>query len=103
MKQCKCVKYHSPADIVDETHHILPLSWGGANTPDNQVLVCAQTHYTIHYILNAFVRAGQEVRRTGPDHKWPLFAFNYALEAWHQRDPNHPTPFWLPEGAITDE
>lgn len=91
---CGCVQHHSPPAIVIEMHHILPLSWGGTSTPANKVAVCAQTHYTIHFILNEFVRRNQIAPR---NRHWPPYAYALAVRAWDERIPEHPTPYWLPD------
>jgi HNH endonuclease len=49
--QC-AVHTHEAAEPL-ERHHMQPLSRGGPNTPDNLVLICANAHGNVHYLLTA--------------------------------------------------
>jgi hypothetical protein len=40
-----------PVDTYTETHHIIPKSLGGKNTPDNLVKLTAREHYICHLLL----------------------------------------------------
>lgn len=90
---CPCVKRHSPPAVVIEQHHVLPLSWGGPDTPANKVAICAQTHFTIHALLNQYVHTGDTPSR-GELNQFPPYARILAAQAWQQRIPGHPTPYW---------
>jgi len=34
-----------------ESHHVVPRSWGGTDSPDNLVLLTAREHYVAHHLL----------------------------------------------------
>jgi hypothetical protein len=81
--------------MVVETHHILPVSWGGADVVANKVRVCPNTHYGAHALLNEYVHHGA----TPPPTILTLYtkpAQLLASLAWSQRQPGHPTPYWTP-------
>lgn len=90
-ESCPCSTSHRPAALVLENHHVLPLSWGGADSPANRVRICAQAHYNTHAMLNRFVHAGAPVPRAAG---WPRFSYTLAMQAWARRIPGHPTPYW---------
>ena len=43
---------NSSVDGYYETHHIIPRSEGGKNTPDNLVNLTAREHFLIHWLLH---------------------------------------------------
>lgn len=107
---CGCVASHRPAVMVIEKHHILPLSWGGADAPDNWLYVCPTSHYNIHSALNVLVHAGHvPTNATDPSYQewvsYPVFARKYAQQAWNEHDPSKPTPITLHshEGVHNEE
>ncbi len=68
---CPCVTEHRPTLTIAHWHHVLPLSWGGPDTADNRQLMCPNTHYGLHLLLNALRRYRGDVpweyrRRFGP-------------------------------------
>ena len=81
---CPCVSDHNPNVITFNIHHIQPLAHGGADTEDNEILICATTHYSVHHLLReAFKRdvSPNEVpweirKRFGP------FARDLAQQGW---------------------
>lgn len=81
---CACVKYHTPEPTNFDRHHILPKSWGGANTADNIAVICQTTHENIHTLLNHYVRLGGlppwEIRS-----RYNSFVRDLAQRAWDQR------------------
>jgi hypothetical protein len=48
---CACVAGHTPKVVVFHEHHIVPISYGGPNTPENLVLLCPTGHATVHKLL----------------------------------------------------
>lgn len=48
-------------------HHVLPLSWGGANTDENLIPICQTGHANVHRLLTALRRGNGfvawEIRR----------------------------------------
>lgn len=88
-RKCLCVGQHVPEAHVLNRHHILPKSWGGANTADNLVDVCPTTHENVHKLLDQHVRLGGvppwDYRR-----RFSPFARDLAARAWAQR-PATPT------------
>jgi hypothetical protein len=92
--ECTCTPRHSPRLMVTETHHRLPLSWGGADVAANKVRVCPNSHYGTHALLNEYVHH----QGTPPPTVLAMFtapARLLAAQAWAERIPNHPTPYWL--------
>lgn len=96
---CPCTKRHSPPALVVHVHHVVPQSWGGTDTSpasigagQNTIAVCAQTHYTVHEILNLYVHHGG----TPPDaelKKFPGYARALAAAGWANRIAGNPTPY----------
>jgi hypothetical protein len=67
-----------------DTHHVLPLAWGGIEEPKNQVEVCQTGHANIHRLLSEYEDRDQtppwEVRRQfGPGER------ALAVKAWNLR------------------
>lgn len=50
---------HNPAYAFSEAHHIVPLSWGGADVPANKINLCPNHHYAIHFVLDEYVKASK--------------------------------------------
>lgn len=48
---CACVADHNPNVIVFHLHHIWPLSWGGPDVPDNELMLCPTGHLSVHHLL----------------------------------------------------
>ena len=88
---CQLHISHSPEPLNSATHHILPLSWGGADIVANKLVVCPTGHENLHTVLNWFVRfKGTELpweyrRRIGST------TWSYALRAWDEH--TGPTPY----------
>lgn len=55
---CECVVDHRPANLEPDIHHIVPLSWGGPDTEENEVVNCPNQHRSTHQLLRAYRRAG---------------------------------------------
>jgi hypothetical protein len=92
---CICTRRHSPRLVVVETHHIVPLSWGGANSTVNKARVCPNTHYGTHALLNEYVRdGGRPPLKVLALYTEPMKVL--AAMAWALHEPDHPTPYWLP-------
>lgn len=49
--ECPCVSRHVPKPVGWQRHHIQPLAWGGPDSDDNTVYLCATTHSNVHYLL----------------------------------------------------
>lgn len=62
---CKCVKHHAPKPVAHQTHHIQPLSWGGSNDPENQVVLCGTSHDNVHHALDLIVHLAYDNGRNG--------------------------------------
>lgn len=77
---CLCVANHSPAigELIQH-HHVVPLSWGGPNTPGNKVDLCPNAHELVHRILNEGVR-----RKAWPDWAY-LQHFNWWIRGIARR------------------
>jgi hypothetical protein len=84
--------------VVSESHHLLPLSWGGPDEPENLSRLSAQLHYDAHACMNEYVRHNGQP----PPSVLAVYstkAQDLAAYAWGQRDPSHPTPYWMPAAA----
>lgn len=53
---CSCVENHNPQAYVLEVHHIIPLSWGGPDIPENKKGICNNTHNATHRLYDEHVR-----------------------------------------------
>lgn len=42
--------------VPTEDHHIFPKGYGGPNVASNRVLICANAHGSVHYLLDAMLR-----------------------------------------------
>lgn len=62
--QCALHRYHRPAVLETERHHVWPLGMGGPDTPDNIVNVCPTSHSAIHVLIRALVK-GQALPKAG--------------------------------------
>lgn len=91
---CTCVKDHNPNPMVIETHHVVPLSWGGLRETQNQVQVCPSTHYNIHHLLNEYVHTQGNPRWDVLRH-FGKMARDLARQGWESRIPGNPTPITL--------
>jgi hypothetical protein len=77
---CACVVTHTPVVRRTHRHHILPLSWGGSDAPDNVIPLCPSTHDEVHLLLTAWTRDGEPSWRSGNRH-----ARRLAVRAWQER------------------
>lgn len=86
---CPCVRNHTPEPRELHSHHIVPRSWGGPDTPTNRIALCPTGHVNTHHLLDAYVKAGGdpgwEVRR-----RYTRTCRQLAARAWAAR-PEHPT------------
>jgi hypothetical protein len=69
---CQVHNTHSPRSHVNEKHHIRPLGRGGANTPENRIVVCATGHNNIHQLLDAMLAWATH----HPEEKFPPVVLN---------------------------
>ena len=60
--------------VYYESHHIIPVSMGGANSEDNMVLLTGKEHCTCHHLLTRFT--------TGVHKSKMNFAFWGMINAW---------------------
>jgi hypothetical protein len=98
-RRCKCVAIHCPASYTTITHHILPKSWGGQDVPENKVEVCANTHDSIHEILNQYVHLGGKPPETWLQH-YNAMARRLAADAWARRPSDKP-PYTTAAGTTS--
>lgn len=84
MTVCPCSKRHSPRVVATDTHHILPLSWGGPNVAANRVELCPTTHRQVHRLLDAYVAAGN-VPAASVMARYNDLTRALAARAWDQR------------------
>lgn len=86
---CACVSSHTPSAYVPNRHHVIPLSWGGPDVPENTVMLCPNSHSSVHRLLNEYIRSGGlpswEVRR-----EFNAYVRGLAATAWANR-PENPT------------
>lgn len=86
---CRCVTKHVPRAMELHRHHVWPVSEGGPDTPENQIILCPSTHSNIHRLwrlyeehggrppweilrkyseyARAIVEKGRELRRAGTE------------------------------------
>ena len=57
--KCPCVSAHRPEPKGLDTHHILPLSWGGPDVAANRIDICPTTHRNVHDLLRLMVKTQQ--------------------------------------------
>jgi hypothetical protein len=62
---CQLHTNHAPASHVNDVHHIWPRGDGGPNVAANRVVCCPTGHYNIHFLLDAY-------RKAGGDPGWPV-------------------------------
>lgn len=55
-----------------ETHHILPKSLGGNNTPDNLVMLTGREHFICHWLLVKMYPAGSDAREKMVNALWRM-------------------------------
>lgn len=94
---CPCVSTHVPSGYVLVTHHVVPLSWGGADVPENRQSLCSNTHDSTHRLLDDYVRAWRlGLGEPGWEHRrrFNPLARELAARGWAGR-PATPT-FTLP-------
>lgn len=77
---CVAHKFHSPRPQGLELHHVFPKEWGGP-VKGTTVAMCSTGHHNVHYLLDAYMKAGQtppwETRRQfGPGER------DLAAEGW---------------------
>jgi hypothetical protein len=68
-----------PYEGYTETHHILPRSLGGSNSPDNLVKLSAREHFICHYLL-------VKIHPDGPNHYKMIRAFLMMLVCGDNQD-----------------
>lgn len=81
---CQIHSYHSPRPADTQVHHILPLSWGGPDAPENKISLCPTSHVNVHELLREYAAFGGEppweIRREfGPAER------ALAAEAWRKK------------------
>lgn len=86
VRSCACTVHHSPAPHQVDAHHILPKTWGGQSVPANLIDLCPNHHHNVHWLLDAYVRAGG---KPNPDvwRTYAPFERHLAALAWAQRPP----------------
>lgn len=53
---------HTHRELVPlHVHHVWPSGHGGPDIPDNRVTVCANGHYSIHALLDWWLKTGGDV------------------------------------------
>jgi hypothetical protein len=53
--------------VPQERHHVWPLGYHGPDVASNRVLICANAHGDIHYLMEAMLKGRAVDRRTyGP-------------------------------------
>lgn len=80
-QRCLCVSEHRPYPLELQRHHLLPLSLGGLDEPDNIVYLCPTTHIAnVHELLRLMFSTG----RTLTDHElqaiYPVPVSRYAAD-----------------------
>lgn len=75
---CRCVKTHTPKINHTVIHHIVPMYWGGADTPENEIAICPNTHSEIHRMQDVFRRASKVVAMSGVSR----YAYDLAVRGW---------------------
>lgn len=53
-----CAAHKHDSLVPVERHHVWPLGYHGPDTKDNIVVVCANAHSDIHYLLERLLRTG---------------------------------------------
>lgn len=76
---CHCVTRHQPTTQRNHWHHIVPLSWGGADTDANQIALCPTGHDTVHLLLQRWERDG------APSYYGNQHLYGIALKGWDGR------------------
>lgn len=62
-----CAVHNHYALAPQEKHHIWPLGYHGPDTRANEVVVCANGHGDIHYLLDAWLKGKPvSLREYGP-------------------------------------
>lgn len=101
--ECTCVENHSPNVIIDQDHHIVPVSWVklGAEPYDPPTRkLCGTTHDSSHTLLNEYRRHGGKPpwgdhvcldgkRRKGRN-RYNALARQLAQMAWDRRPTDRP-------------
>lgn len=93
MTGCAIHSYHSPTVAEFNSHHIVPLSWGGQNVSANRIELCPTGHINVHVLLDEYVKADDipkwSVRKRFGGNERAL-----ALRAWtaYLSDPVNITP-----------
>jgi len=55
---CEIHAYHSPHVESTDRHHVLPLRWGRAPDPRNEVVLCPTGHRNVHELLRLYAAFG---------------------------------------------
>ena len=58
IRQCGCVKDHTPEPRELHRHHVWPTGEGGPNTRANLRWLCPTTHSNAHKLWRAYEEAG---------------------------------------------
>lgn len=69
---CAVHRNHAPGPKQNHFHHILPLSWGGADTAENRIVICPTGHANVHLLLQAMrggAPAWEYLRRFAPSER----------------------------------
>ena len=53
-----CIAHRHTSWVPENAHHVWPLGDGGPDTWDNQVILCANAHYSVHSLLDLARKAG---------------------------------------------
>lgn len=77
---CRCVSRHHPQPRYNHMHHIIPLSWGGSDGPENLAALCPTSHENLHMTLRAWIKAGRPTKT-----KLTPFVLDLAMRAWDGR------------------
>lgn len=78
---CPCAKTHLPKIRIIDRHHIVPLSWGGPDKPENIITICPNQHRLIHELLDLYKK--RKGLLTITDLKpYPRFTRRLADRAW---------------------
>ncbi len=88
MISCPCVVRHVPAIRSTVTHHTVPKSWGGPDTPDNRIELCDNAHRLVHHRLNQW----RTYRAEPPASGFSTFIRDLARRGWEGADHTRPLP-----------
>lgn len=78
---CKCVRRHHPKITIIDKHHIVPLSWGGPDVPENMIPICSNQHRLVHELLTLYKKRSGYVLPSEL-RKFPRFTQALAKKGW---------------------